>query len=198
MNELDRYKKSKGKKFSTKSKISRGQLFLSKFLIVILLTLVTMILLKSNKKLKDSFYKEVYEKNFSFAKVNEVYKKYLGPFLPFDNLIKESKPVFNEELSYKEINKYLDGASLTVDSSYLVPSKTSGLVVFIGEKEGYGNTIIIQGVDGIDIWYGNIGEVSVKLYDYVSEGSLIGMVKDTNLYIVFKKEGENLDYEEYL
>lgn len=198
MDELTRYKKSKNKKRTTVNKLNKAQLYLSKFLIVILLTITTMIILKSNNNLKETFYKEVYDKNLSFTKINELYNKYLGSFLPFDNLLKEARPVFSEQLAYKEINKYLDGASLKVNDSYLVPSKSSGLVVFIGEKEGYGNTVIIQGIDGIDIWYGNILEVNVQLYDYISEGTLIGMVKDKNLYVVFKKEGKSLDYEEYL
>ena len=37
----------------------------------------------------------------------------------------------------------------------------------MGEKEGYGNTLIIQGADGVDIWYGNVNSTSLKLYDYI-------------------------------
>ena len=49
----------------------------------------------------------------------------------------------------------------------------SGIVVYVGEKDNLGNTVIVQGVDGIDVWYSNLGNVNVSLYDYVSNGDII-------------------------
>jgi len=172
--------------------------FMNQFCITIILTLLTLIILKSNSKLKQGFYKHVYEDNFSFSEVNELYKKYFGSSIPFKDFFVSSTPVFNEELIYTEASIYMDGVKLTVDNQYLVPNQLSGLVVFIGEKEGYGNTVIIQQANGIDLWYGNIEDVSVKLYDYVEQGDLIGNTKDTNLYLVYKKDGEVLNYEDYI
>ena len=80
----------------------------------------------------------------------------------------------------------------------MIPSIESGIVVFIGEKENYGNTIIIQGVDGVDIWYGNTDNTNVKLYDYVEKGSMIAMTKTEDLYLVFQKDGKFLDYKKYI
>ena len=68
----------------------------------------------------------------------------------------------------------------------------------MGEKEGYGNTVIVQGIDGIDIWYGNVTNISISLYDYIDKKSLLGTTKDDVLYLVYKKDGEILNYEEYL
>lgn len=154
--------------------------------------------MKSDNEFKEKFYKHVYEDNISFAKINEYYQNLFGSFIPLEEVIKDTEPVFNEKLTYIEKNKYLDGVKLTVDGNYLVPVLQSGLVVYIGEKEGYGNTIIIQGIDGIDIWYGNISNTSLKLYDYVDKSSLLGNTLDEFLYLVYKKEGEVLDYEKYL
>jgi len=172
--------------------------FVNRLCITVILTLLTLIVLKSNSKLKQGFYKEVYEKNFSFSEVNEIYKKYFGSSIPFKDFFVSSTPVFNEKLTYLEANKYMDGVKLSVIDKYLVPNQLSGLVVFIGEKEGYGNTVIIQQANGIDLWYGNIEIVNVKLYDYVEQGDLIGNTKDTNLYLVYKKDGEVLNYEDYI
>ena len=47
---------------------------LSKFLIFIILTLVTLIVLKSNPNIKKTFKEKVLSKNFSFAKINKVFK----------------------------------------------------------------------------------------------------------------------------
>lgn len=172
--------------------------FVNQFCITAILTLLTLIILKSNSKLKQGFYKHVYEDNFSFSEVNELYKKYFGSSIPFKDFFVSTKPVFNEKLTYTEASVYMDGVRLTVSDKYLVPNQLSGLVVFIGEKEGYGNTVIIQQANGIDLWYGNIEDVNVKLYDYVEQGDLIGNTKDTNLYLVYKKDGEVLNYEDYI
>ena len=61
--------------------------------------------------------------------------------------------MFNEQLVFHDQEKYLDGVKLTVDKGYLVPVLDSGIVVFIGDKEKYGPTIIIQQVNGVDVWY---------------------------------------------
>ena len=87
---------------------------------------------------------------------------------------------------------------LTVSKEYLVPVIDSGMVVFIGDKEKYGKTVIVQQVNGIDVWYSSLENVSVQLYDYVEKGDLLGDVKDTSLILVFKKDGKVLDYEKEL
>ena len=71
------------------------------------------------------------------------------------------------------------------------------MVVFIGEKENYGSTIIIENLDGIDFWYSNISTTNLKLYDYVEKGNLVGEVSN-DLYMVFSKDGKYLNYEEYI
>ncbi len=92
---------------------------------------------------------------------------------------------------------YEDGVKLTVESNYLVKSLDSGIVVFIGDKDKYGKTVIIQQMNGVDVFYGNVTS-SVNMYDYVEKGSLIGETIDTNLYLAFQKEGSFVDYKEYI
>ncbi len=170
-----------------------------KVLLTIVITLILFISLKKNRDFKTQFYHHVYDTNFDFATVNQLYKKYVGSELPFQELfIQKDKDVFDEKLTYEDSHIYKDGVKLTVASFYLVPVQQSGIVVFIGEKEGYGNTVIIQQVDGIDLWYGNVDHLNIKLYDYVEKGSLLGEAKDETLYLVYKKEGKVLDYKTYL
>ena len=207
MNEISNVKKRREQK---RQKILHGEKkkkeypkwlfsFFTRTLFTVILTLICMIVLKSNKAWKATFYQKVYESNFSFATINQWYQNKFGSPIPFKDFFeKETEPVFHETLSYQEESKYLDGVSLTVSEHYLVPTLESGLVVFIGEKEGYGKTVIVQQMNGVDCWYGNLEEANVKLYDYVEKGSLLGESKDTNLYLVFKKEGNVLDYHDYL
>ena len=63
--------------------------------------------------------------------------------------------------------------------------------------DNYNNTIIIEGIDGVDIWYGNIKNNNVKLYDYVNRGEFLGEVNDNKLYLVFEKNKEYLSFEDY-
>lgn len=172
--------------------------FLNKFLITCLITIVCLIFLKKNPYFKQCFYSAVYEKNFNFAFFNEVYNNYFNGKLPFSDFFnKNEELVFNEKLDYSLSNPYLDGVNLTVDSNYLVPSINNGLVVFVGVKENYGNVIIVQSEDGVNVWYGNLNNINVPIYKYVKKGELIGECNQS-LYLVFKKDGNVLDYKKYI
>ena len=59
-----------------------------------------------------------------------------------------------------------------------------------------GNTVIVQGVDGIDIWYSNLGEVKYGMYDYVSSGDILGLSNEYYLVSLYK-DGNMISYEEY-
>ncbi len=106
--------------------------------------------------------------------------------------------VFNEKITFNKSEKYLDGSNLEVDKNYLVPCISSGVVVFVGEKENIGNVIIIETEDNSTITYGNILNTSLKLYDYVEKGDFIGEVSDTTLYLSILKDNNYLDITSYL
>ena len=74
----------------------------------------------------------------------------------------------------------------------------SGLVVFIGNKNDIENVIVVQQSNGIDVMYGYVENLNIKVYDYVEKGTYIGEVNNNNLYMVFSKNGKYLNYEEYL
>ena len=173
-----------------------GTIFFIKLLISIVLTLIILILIKASSNFKTMFYTKVYNSNISFNYFKDIYNKYIGDFDILDKVVK-TETVFNEQLVYKSKEKYLDGVKLEIESNYLVPINESGIVVFIGQKEEYGNTVIIQRIDGIDEWYGNVENINIKLYDYVNKGDLLGEANN-NLYLVYKKNGNVLNYEEYL
>lgn len=172
--------------------------FALRSLAVASLFLILATICKYNNDYRDIIYKKIYLDNFSFTQVKQFYSKYLGGVSFLDKYVLDTKPVFNENLTYYEKSKYYDGVKLKVDNNYLIPSIESGIVVFKGEKEHYGNVVIIQGMDGVDIWYGNISTSNINLYDYIEEGSFIGETIDETLYLVYSKGGNILNYEEYL
>ena len=169
---------------------------LFKILITIFLTLIILIAIKASNSFKNKFYKRIYDTSFSFSKINKLYNTYFGKIIPSSDL-EVIKPVFNESLNYTSKKKYLDGVSLSINNDYLVPSISDGVVVYIGNKENYGNVIIVNDSNGVDIWYGNMDSIDLKLYDYVKKGTYLGRASK-NLYMVFKQDGNVIDYEKYL
>lgn len=165
-------------------------------LIVVIVLISLAIVYKSDSSLKDNISSYFFEESISFTKIKKIYDKYLGGILPIKNEDNTTE-VFNEKLSYNSSSIYYDGVKLSVAESYLVPNLEEGMVVFIGEKENYGKTVIIENLDGVDFWYGNITNTSLKLYDYIEKGSLVGEVNG-DLYMVFSKDGKYLNYEEYI
>lgn len=199
MNESKFLKKSHNNEDSNKRFKKYLLSFFSKILISAIIFLVVLIVTKRDDSLKSKINEKVFKTNFSFATVNKWYKDTFGEILPFDNLVSEKDvSVFNEKITYKADSLYKDGVKLTVTDKYLVPILQSGIVVFMGEKENYGQTIIIQQVDGIDVWYSNIDASNINLYDYVEKGTLLGEAKGDYIYLVFQKDGKFLDYKEYI
>lgn len=167
---------------------------LSKFLIAIIFFLSSIIFtnISDNNLL---LYKEyVLTESLPFTKIKGWYEELFGEVLPDS---KNNQMVFDGKLLYKDIKDYYDGEQLTLNNNTLINNITSGIVVFIGEKDNYNNTVIIQGVDGVDAWYGNLENVSVKLYDYVEKNSVLGQTQDDKLYLVLKKDNDYLKYEDY-
>lgn len=166
-------------------------LFIRVLISIVLFLIVGISINRSDKFLL--FYKNnVYDKNLNFSKISNFINKHFGKTFYVD----ENVTSVNKEIKYTSFNTYKDGAVLN-DINSVYPFK-SGIVVFIGEKEDYGNTIIIQGMDGVDYWYSNITDIGVKLYDYVEDKNIIGHAKDNKLYVLFMKDNKFLDYNDYL
>lgn len=167
-----------------------------RLLVVFVIFLLLTVIYRTDNTLKDSISSYFFKENISFTKIKKLYDKYLGGLL-LTTKEQTITDVFNEELNYNSNSIYYDGVKLSVSENYLVPSLTEGMVVFVGDKENYGKTIIIENLEGICYWYGNIKNTSLKLYDYVEKGSFIGEVS-SELYMIFSKDGKFLNYEEYI
>ena len=184
----------KNKKRTVKINKNKLNIFITKFMLAIIFFLVSIIYTNfSDKNLL--LYKEyVFTESLPFTKIKGWYEDLFGEVLPEGD---NTQTVFNDKLIYKEISDYYDGEKMVVNTNTLVNNLTSGVVVFSGDKENYGNTVIIQGIDGADIWYGNLNNVSINLYDYVEAGTVIGETNGDVLYLVIKKDNEFIKYEDY-
>ena len=176
------------------------KILISKVLLSIILFLLGMIFIKSNPNKKEILQSNIYEQSFPFQEVKLFYEKYFGNLLSIDKKLKkqETEAVFSEKITYEAMENYQNGVKLKVSTNYMVPVLESGVIVFIGEKEKVGNTVIVEQVDGVDTYYSNIKVDNRKLYDYVEKGELLGEVLDNQLFLAFQKKGEYLDYKDYI
>lgn len=171
---------------------------LTKIMLVIIIVLITLISIKANPNLKIIIKENIYEKSLEFTKARKIYSKYFGNIIPIEKIMAEEKPVFNEKLAYKKETAYENGVELQVSQNYLVPALESGVVIFLGEKNDYGKTLIIEQVNGIAVFYSNIEFVDIKLYDFIEKGELLGEAKEEKIYLAFSKEGKYLNYKEFI
>ena len=170
---------------------------MTRSLLSIILIISICILIKVNDNNKVMVNKYLYEDSLKFTKINNWYQDKFGELLPKvennDDLVLNS----NDLKSYK-YTTYKDGVKIDINKGSPISLLNGGIVVFIGEKDGYGNTLILQGNDGIDYWYGNVTNMSATLYDYLEKDTLIGEAKDNYIYLVLQKDGKYINYEEYL
>ena len=176
------------------------QKFLTKSLICIIIFLILGIISKKSINYKDLIHNKLYEESISFTKFENLYNKYLGGIFPIENINTNPKtePVFSDQLTYQSISSYQNGAKLIVSQNYLIPSQENGIITYIGEKEHYGNVIILETNNNLNIWYGNVCNSNLKLYDHLTKGDIIGESCTNELYLVYKQDNEVLDYKQYL
>lgn len=171
---------------------------LSKFLLSIIFLMVSIILIKSNSNIKTFYQKDILTKQINFTKFNDFYTKYFGNILP-DYTVPSvpTQMASNTEFDYNNGTPYLNGTKLETTENYPVPIITSGIIVFLGEKDSLGPTCIVQGIDGIDIWYSHIDTSSLNLYDYVTEGKILAPTESNYFYLTIDSNGNYLTYDTY-
>lgn len=171
---------------------------LSKFLLSIIFLMVSIILIKSNSNIKNFYQEDILTKQINFTKFNDFYTKYFGNILP-DYTVPSvpTQMASNTEFDYNNGTPYLNGTKLETTENYPVPIITSGIIVFLGEKDSLGLTCIVQGIDGIDIWYSHIDTSSLNLYDYVTEGKILAPTESNYFYLTIDSNGHYLTYDTY-
>ena len=177
-------------------KLKYANNLISRVLITVIFVLGSIIFTNVSDDNKALYQKYVLEDSLEFTKINELYQRIFGDVDITKKDNPDSEVVFGD-VTYTNIEPFKNGVKLTVDMNEAISVIASGIVVFIGEKEDLGNTIIIQGNDGVDIWYSNITENDIKVYDYVEAGNILGSSNSENIYITINKDGEFINYEEY-
>jgi len=170
---------------------------ISRTLIAIIFVLGSIIYTNLNTNNKKLYKKYVLENSLSFTKINQLYNELFGEVDILKKQENNATSVFFNNVKYSNMENYKNSVKLTVGTNETINVITSGIVVFIGEKEDLGNTIIIQGNDGVDIWYSNITDTEIKVYDYIESGSILGTSNSDYIYLTLIKDGKYISYEEY-
>ena len=173
---------------------------ISRTLITIIFVLVSLIYTKISTSNKELYQKYVLSDSLAFTKINKVFDKYLGKTDILNNKTPNDEnetSVFNS-INYSNIEAYKNGFKLSVNAGDVVNVITSGIVVYNGDKDDLGSTIIIQGNDGVDIWYSNITDADIKVYDYIESGAILGVSSSDYIILTILKDGKYLTYEEYM
>lgn len=170
---------------------------ITRVLLSIILVISISIFIKLNASNKLYVEDYIFKDSLKFTQINKWYQNTLGKIIP-DGKGSSELVMENNDLKSLSYEKYLDGVKFNITKGSPVSLLNGGIVVFIGDKEGYDNTVIIQGNDGIDYWYGGITNTNINLYDYLEKDALIGEAQNDYLYLVLEKDKNYLSYEEYL
>ncbi len=181
------YEEYKNKKDSKANNIFKK--ILSKLFTIVIFTMIVITLSNTSPKFKSFIVDKVLNSTIDFSFVNKLSNKVTNVFKTSNNTL----PVVKEENNRKE--RYKDGIKYIVNKGASVNIKDSGIVTYIGNKDGYNNTVIIQQSNGYYAWYGNIKE-EVKLYDYVESGSKIGSSLTNEYYYVLLKDNKPVNLNE--
>lgn len=179
----EEYKSTKNN--STKKRKSSSFLknILGKFFTIVIFVMLVVIVSNYSESFRNFIINDVLNNTMDFSKIN--------------NLVDSMTSIFKTNVEDSTLNvasikdskpeKYKDGVKYRVKENENVIVKDSGIVTFIGKKDGYNNTIIVQQSNGYYAWYGNVKE-SVKLYDYVESGSILGTASLEYYYVLLKDD----------
>lgn len=168
----------------------------NKLLLSIIFLLGSIILIKNSSQVREFYQSKIFNESLNFAKFNSLYNKYFGSMVK-DFQVPDTTTVFKENITYSKIEDYLNGSMLSVTPNYMVPVIESGIIVYLGDKDALKNTCIVQGIDGVDIWYSNIDISNLTLMDYVSKGDLLSQTISDKLYLTLQKDNNYIKYEDY-
>ncbi len=187
MDDLDEVRKRIQKRRGVKKPLNddnfkRFYNFMVKFMVVIVVALVSLSYVKLNP---NSSIKEMVLNDANYKAVTSWISDTLFSFLPDEDVSVSSA------VTYQNIS-----GDYFKNNSNEVLSITDGRVIETGIDDGSGSYVTVLGKDEVEITYGNIDNVIVALYDEVAQGMILGSYQE-QLILKFEYLGEEITYEEY-
>ncbi len=158
---------------------------------------------------------QVYQKEFQFASVSSWFEDTVGKpfaFLPEES-VNESKNNNAADNRFatpatgtimKSFVKDGQGVLIKTSNSTSVDTIKEGVVIYAGEKETHGKTVIVQHPDKSESWYAHLQEINVNLYEQIKKGTKVGIVSPSDepdkgeFYFALKANGKFIDPNEVI
>ena len=191
----------------------KKEVFLLKILASACLVLIVAILFRSEVDRVapvKQFVKTTMETEFQFAAVSNWYEDQFGkplallPINERENIADNNTG--NTRYALPASGRILEdfgdnGQRITIETGKgaMVEAMNEGLVRFVGTKEGFGKTVIIQHADKSESWYGNLADFDVNVYEYISQGAAVGKASPAaseekgSFYFAIKKGDDFID-----
>jgi stage IV sporulation protein FA len=192
----------------------KKEVFLFKILASACLVLIVAIIFRSPSEKAvtlQQYVKHTMDQEFQFAAVSDWYENQFGKplaLLPAKNAgeEKENEVASDNEYALPASGKILEdfgdnGQRIMIETGKGagVEAMDEGLVHFVGMKDGFGKTVIVQHADKSETWYGNLDKIDVNLYEYISKGAKVGTAMDSDdglkgsFYFAIKKGDDFID-----
>ncbi|PLT30139.1 M23 family metallopeptidase [Peribacillus deserti] len=190
----------------------RKEVFYFKILVSIVLFLMVAIMFKKPiPRLEETrdVVNHYMKKEFQFAAAKDWYQDTFGKplvFIPSDKEPAVTAKKENQEFALPAAGKISEsfevngqGMMIETDKDQPVESTKEGVIIFTGEKDKLGKTVVIQHSDKSESWYGHLGTIDVRLYETVKKGKIIGKVSNTEdgakgtFYLAIKKGSQFVD-----
>ncbi|HAQ08592.1 MAG TPA: peptidase M23 [Bacillus bacterium] len=186
----------------------KKEVFLFKILASACLVLIVAILFRSpsdKAETAQNYIKQTMVQEFQFAAVSDWYENQFGKplaLLPVKNKGEGDSEAVDRHNQYalpasgRILEDFGDnGQRIMIETGKGagVEAMNEGLVHFVGIKDGFGKTVIVQHADKSETWYGNLDGIEVTLYEYISKGSKVGTAMDSedgakgSFYFAIKK-----------
>ena len=157
----------------------------------------------------------VYQKEFEFATVSNWFEDTIGKpfaFLPEDPIKeKDNDQASSESFATPATGTIMqsfvkDGQGVLIKTSNSTSVETikAGVVIYAGEKESHGKTVIVQHPDKSESWYAHLQEINVSLYEEIKKGTKVGKVSPSDeadkgeFYFALKANGKFIDPNEVI
>lgn len=176
--------------------------FMMKAILAGILFFSTALLMSSNDGVlmkPKEFANQLFGNEFPFAKVNVWYQEVFGSPLAFSprtdyqpgNEQEVVMPVSGNIVETFQVNG--EGVKISPGEEVDVVAHQEGVVVFAGRYGDTGKTITVQHADGTYSSYGNLSDMDVHLYQYVTANQRLGMFtpSETSDAVYFSLEKDN-------
>ncbi|MDT3414374.1 stage IV sporulation protein FA [Brevibacillus aydinogluensis] len=155
--------------------------------------------------------REVMTRDFNFAGVADWYEARFGALptllpslsgkkaVPVDG--HSTQTVWKWPASWKVVKPF-DHASgkvvLSTGTDGAVTMGEAGWVTFVGEKPGFGTTVVVRLAQGREMWFGNLEKIQVAVNDFLQPGQVVGIPRAVNetaryLYLGARAQEQAID-----